>query len=232
MRIHYFQHVPFEGLGSIENWVAENQYPLSVTQFFKTDWQLPNINDVDFLIVMGGPMGVYDYVEFPFLTEEKAFIKELIRAGKRVLGVCLGAQLIAAALGKEVYPNKGIKEIGWMPVNKVGDNSVFKDFPESVNVLHWHGDTFDLPVGAELIFATDTCRNQAFVIDNRVVGLQFHFEANQESLSAFTKNCKAEIEANIEQKTVHSVEEIFANENTAEVNRLMKKLLNAMVKKE
>lgn len=230
MRVHYLQHVSFEGLGSIENWVAENQYQLSVTQFYKADWQLPTINDVDFLIVMGGPMGVYDYVEFPFLTEEKAFIKEFIRAGKRVLGVCLGAQLIAAALGKEVYPNGGLKEIGWMPINKVGDSPIFKDFPESVNVLHWHGDTFDLPGGAELIYSTDACRSQAFVIDNRVVGLQFHFEANQESLTAFTQNCKAEIEANLGQETIQSIEEIFAKENTAEVNALMRKLLGALVK--
>lgn len=230
MRVHYFQHVSFEGLGSIENWVTENEYPLTVTQFFKEGWQIPTINDIDFLIVMGGPMGVYDYVEFPFLTEEKAFIKEFIRAGKRVLGVCLGAQLIAAALGKEVYPNGGLKEIGWMPINKVGDSAIFNDFPENVNVLHWHGDTFDLPGGAELIYSTDACRNQAFVIDNRVVGLQFHFEANQESLTAFTQNCKAEIEANLDQETVHSAEEIFAKENTVEVNALMRKLLDALVK--
>ncbi len=114
MRIHYFQHVPFENPGSIQQWVESHGHSSSITQFFHDD-ALPRIEDVDFLIILGGPMGVYDQNLFPWLAKEKSFISEAIRQKKKVLGICLGAQLIASALGARVYPNAQ-KEIGWFPL--------------------------------------------------------------------------------------------------------------------
>jgi len=225
MRVHYFQHVPFEGLGSMASWFEKHYITVSKTLFYEENFQFPDLKDFDVLVVMGGPMGVYEDHLYPFLNAEKAFIKSAIELGKGVLGVCLGAQLIAAALNQKVYANDGIKEIGWFPVRKVGNHAVFQDFPETLKVLHWHGDTFDLPIGAELIFSTEKCRNQAFVYQNNVVALQFHLEANQKALRGFLDNCSAEVEQNKEQKTVQSVAEIEKLENTVETNLYMDKIL-------
>src|SRR5262245_15038627 len=115
MQIHYFQHVPFEGLGYIETWLKENGHDISVTRFYESSYQLPPVSAIDALIVMGGPMGVYDEDKYAWLRDEKAFIEDCIRAGKRLLGICLGAQLLSVCLGAAVgaAPNK---EIGWFPV--------------------------------------------------------------------------------------------------------------------
>ena len=104
MKIHYFQHVPFEGLGNIEDWIKSKGHTLSSTHFFKND-TLPQLSEIDWLIVMGGPMNVYEENLYPWLAAEKKFIAKAINEGLRVLGICLGAQLIAAALGAKVYPN-------------------------------------------------------------------------------------------------------------------------------
>ena len=129
MRAHYLQHVPFEALGSIESWLQNAGYEISCTQFFNSV-ELPEIADIHFLIVMGGPMSVNDEQKHPWLTTEKRFIKNTIEAGKPVLGICLGAQLIANSMGGEVFQNAE-KEIGWFPVEAVKSktHSVFP-FPE------------------------------------------------------------------------------------------------------
>ena len=147
MRAHYLQHVPFEGLGSIEPWLQNAGYKISNTQFFDSG-VLPSINEIDFLVVMGGPMSVNDESENPWLVKEKRFIKSIIEGGKPVLGICLGAQLIANSMGGEVFSNPE-KEIGWFPVQAVEpeSSSVFR-FPEETEVFHWHGETFSLPPGA------------------------------------------------------------------------------------
>ncbi len=144
MRAHYFQHVPFEGLGSIEPGLKKSGFEITGTRFFESA-ELPEINEIDLLIVMGGPMSVNDEDQFPWLAAEKKFINEAIHSGKPVLGICLGAQLIANALGARVYPNK-VKEIGWFPIYGIAanDRSCFS-FPPKVDAFHWHGATFDLP---------------------------------------------------------------------------------------
>jgi len=111
LRIHYLQHVSFEGLGSIAEWVTSNGHELTSTQFFINSY-LPEPADIDWLIIMGGPMGVYDEDKYEWLTAEKQFIKKAIDAGKTVIGICLGAQLIAKVLGAKVYPNQK-RAIGW-----------------------------------------------------------------------------------------------------------------------
>ncbi|HLB31154.1 MAG TPA: gamma-glutamyl-gamma-aminobutyrate hydrolase family protein [Gammaproteobacteria bacterium] len=177
MHAHYLQHVPFEGPGSIEPALTAAGYTLGHTRFFETA-ALPDPRDIDLLVVMGGPMSVNDEQEFPWLIAEKKFIRAIIEAGKPVLGICLGAQLIASAMGARIYKNKE-NEIGWFPVEGVtaAGMETFA-FPEKLEVFHWHGETFDLPPGATRLARSGACENQAFQLGARVIGLQFHLEMN------------------------------------------------------
>ncbi|MGD0276531.1 MAG: amidotransferase [Syntrophales bacterium] len=192
MLAHYLQHVPFEGLGSIEPWLRAAGYEITNTRFFDST-ELPDIEKIDLLIVMGGPMSVNDEAGFPWLDLEKKFILDVIESGKSVLGICLGAQLIVSAMGAKVYP-KPLKEIGWFPVQGVTSNndSLFS-FPPSAEVFHWHGETFDLPPGATLIARSKGCENQAFQIGSSVIGLQFHLETTPESTRDIVLNCRDEL---------------------------------------
>jgi GMP synthase-like glutamine amidotransferase len=194
LRIHYLQHVSFEGLGHIENWVQKHGHQLNGTRFYLEE-KLPEIDSLDWLIIMGGPMGVYDEDQYAWLIEEKAFIKLAIEQQKTVIGICLGSQLIASALGAKVYSNK-TKEIGWFPVSKVKDSvheKILQGLPETFIVMHWHGDTFDLPEGAVHLLKTDVCANQAFIFKKKVLGLQFHLESTPGSLAGMIKNCGDEL---------------------------------------
>lgn len=192
--IHWFQHVPFEGLGVIETWLTARGCTPNVTRFHAGD-SLPDPDSIDWLIVMGGPMGVYDQDRYPWLKEEIAWIRDAIASGKTVFGVCLGAQLIAAALGAKVYPN-GQKEIGWFPVRLTEEGRqslLLKGFPQELPAFHWHGDTFDLPAGGVRLMTSVACANQAFSHGNRVVGLQFHLEVTPGGVSALIDQCGHEL---------------------------------------
>ena len=193
MRAHYLQHVPFEGLGSIEPWLLAVGYDIGHTRFFETV-QLPEPDTIDLLIVMGGPMSVNDEADFPWLALEKSFIRQTVTAGKPVLGICLGAQLIASAMGARVYPNP-VKEIGWLPIQAEATSGEDKfQFPTEVEVFHWHGDTFELPAGAVRLAASEACTNQAFQLGSSVLGLQFHLETTLESAQAIVAHCRAELQ--------------------------------------
>lgn len=223
MQAHYFQHVPFEGLGSIEPWLRNAGYKISYTRFYTSD-DLPLIEDIDLLIVMGGPMSVNDESAHPWLVREKEFIKNAIRTGKSVLGICLGAQLIADAMGGTVFPNP-VKEIGWFPVQAVEpENVLFFQFPKETQVFHWHGETFSLPEGAVRIAKSKGCENQAFQIGSNVLGLQFHLETTPSSAKAIVENCQDEL---VEGKYIQTREEILSvpGERYSSINRLMGKVL-------
>lgn len=224
MRAHYLQHVPFEGLGSIELWLQDTGYEISNTQFFNSG-VLPDIEDIDLLVVMGGPMSVNDETGHPWLVEEKRFIKSTIEAGKSVLGICLGAQLIANSMGSNVFSNAE-KEIGWFPVESVEaqSSSIFR-FPEVTEVFHWHGETFSLPVGAVQIAKSKGCENQAFQLGSNVVGLQFHLETTTTSAKAIVENCRDEL---VEGKYIQSEAEILAapEERYSSINSLMASILS------
>lgn len=193
MNVDVLQHVPFEGPGSIADWADARGARLAVTRLFAQE-QFPDPTAVDLLVVMGGPMGANDHAVHAWLADEQDFIRQVIAAGKPVLGVCLGAQLIAAAMGARVFPNAD-KEIGWFPVSAVrpGGGDAF-GLPEEVTVLHWHGDTFELPPGAALLATSEACANQAFLLGERVMGLQFHLETTRASLWDLVENCAAELE--------------------------------------
>ena len=190
MHAHYFQHVPFEGLGAIEPWLLERGFKITRTAFFAGE-SPPSPENIDFLIVMGGPMSVNDEAIHPWLAGEKAFLRSLLATGKPVLGICLGAQLIASALGASVYRNSE-PEIGWFPLEGLTVADGF-GFPERFTAFHWHGETFDLPDGAIPLARTEACENQAFRLGDRVIGLQFHLETTSESAAALVEHCADEL---------------------------------------
>jgi len=224
MRIHWLQHVDFEGLGTIEEWVREKRHTLSCTRLFAGE-SVPELNSFDLLIVMGGPMGVHDQGEYPWLQEEKTFLRTVIAAAKPVLGVCLGAQLLAAVLGARVFPNKE-KEIGWFPVSRARlvPQPLATLLPEQQTVFHWHGDTFTLPEKASRLYSSAACVNQAFVYEERVVGLQFHLETTPDTVMTLIENCRGELVA---APGIQNEEEMLAVEGEvfAEINDWMGDLL-------
>jgi GMP synthase-like glutamine amidotransferase len=193
MDIYWLQHVPFEGLGSIRPWAENKGHNLIATRLWAED-KLPEPDDVSMLIIMGGPMGVDDETTFSWLAEEKKFIARVVDRNRPVMGICLGAQLLAAVLGAEVYRNRG-KEIGWFPVKREERapppfNAVF---PGEMDVFHWHGDTFDLPVGGRLLGSSEACHNQAFIAGDRILGLQYHLEMTPTGLSGIIAHCGDEL---------------------------------------
>lgn len=192
MRIHVLQHVAFEGPAAIGEWARRNGHIVSCSRL---DWgdSLPDVAGLDFLVVMGGPMSVNDERDCPWLKEEKALVRRAMEAGRRVLGVCLGAQMIASAMGARVYRGAE-KEIGWFPVRRVTDSGLGAVFPPVFTPLHWHGETFDLPAGAVRLAETDAVPNQAFQLGS-AVGLQFHLEATRESVKEMVENAGHEIES-------------------------------------
>jgi GMP synthase-like glutamine amidotransferase len=195
MRIHWLQHVDFEGLGAISEWIEHQRHSLSVTRLYRGE-SLPAHEGYDMLIVMGGPMGIYDDTTYSWLAAEKTFIREAVEGGKVVLGMCLGAQLLADALGAKVRPN-GVKEIGWFEITRNDDTPAgLQDIlPPRQTVFHWHGDTFSLPPGAVALYRSKACIQQAFVYNNRVVGLQFHLEIGRDQLQPLIANCRHELQA-------------------------------------
>lgn len=193
MRVHVLQHVPFEGLGSIAEELAARQASPGFTRFFAHD-ALPAPAAVDLLIVLGGPMSANDTAELPWLNGEKAFLREAIALGIPTLGVCLGAQLIASALGAPVYRSP-LSEIGWFPVHATTTAGPVFRFPATFTPFHWHSDTFDLPAEAVHLARSSACENQAFQLGRHVLGLQFHLEATPASVAALVANSRADLVA-------------------------------------
>ena len=230
MRIHYLQHVPFEDTGCIRPWAESAGHTISATRFYRDD-NLPAIDELDWLIIMGGPMSVHDEDQYPWLKTEKEAIRQVIQKRKFVLGICLGAQLIADVLGARVYPH-GHKEIGWYPVHKTreGEGAVaVKTMPDEATVMHWHGDTFDIPADAVHLYRSAGCENQAYSYREHVFGFQFHLETTPNSLKGLIENCGHEI---VPGPYVQKPEIMLADENRfSQINRSMVEWLEGLAKK-
>jgi GMP synthase-like glutamine amidotransferase len=189
MNVHILQHVAFEGIGSIDTWLNRRNANVSYTRFYESA-DLPGLSTIDLVIIMGGPMSVNDELKFPWLVEEKRFLREAIRAEIPMLGICLGAQLLASALGAEIYKNSQ-KEIGWFDITRVPNNGF--QFPDTIKVFHWHGETFNLPQGAVQLARSVACEQQAFQYGKKIVGLQFHLETTKETIDSMIINCNREL---------------------------------------
>jgi GMP synthase-like glutamine amidotransferase len=190
-RVHVLQHVAFEGLGSLADLLDARGAQATWTRFHAGD-ALPAVDTIDAVIALGGPMSVNDEASLPWLVDEKRFIHAAMQRGLPVLGICLGAQLIASACGARVYPATQ-REIGWFAVDVLPAARARWAWPDRFDAFHWHGETFDLPAGAERLAATAACPNQAFRIGTKVVGLQFHLEMTAAAIAAMVEHGAAEI---------------------------------------
>ncbi|WP_430901505.1 MULTISPECIES: type 1 glutamine amidotransferase [unclassified Paraflavitalea] len=207
LRIICIQHVSFEGPGTIALWAQINGHSFQ-TMLASTIKEWPSLHSFDWLIVMGGPMAVYEEEQLPWMKAEKAFIRAAIDAEKILLGICLGSQLIASALGAKVYPHH-TKEIGWFSVNINSEeiNNPFAHFTYQVPFFHWHGDTFDLPTNAKLLASTEQCKHQAFSMGSSILGIQFHPEVDSALVAAMVAHGLDELK---EDKFVQSSHQILA----------------------
>jgi GMP synthase-like glutamine amidotransferase len=181
-KVLIIKHVEFEGPGRFLPIFESLNYTVSYCNMWTES--LPDITHHDIILVMGGPMSVNDTEDYPWLESEKQFIRSAIDAGKKVIGVCLGAQIIASALGEPVYLGDE-KEIGWYPV-RFNNNSLHF-------VFHWHGETYDLPVGAELVASSAAFENQIFAYRNNVLAFQCHLEMDGATLKSIVDNCREEL---------------------------------------
>lgn len=191
MRIHVLQHVPYEGPGSIALWAEKQGYPVTYTRFFNGD-ELPATDDFDLLLILGGVMSANDEDLLFWQKDEKAFILESIQKNKMVLGICLGAQLIASVLGARVRQHEH-REIGWFPITAT-PNAMVLGLPQQFQAFHWHGDMFDLPEGATHLGGSEACSNQGFIYQDRVVALQFHLETTPDAAQELMDACSHEID--------------------------------------
>lgn len=195
LRLHGIRHESFETEAEIAAWAHDHGHSLTHTDLWNGE-SLPELSTFDFLAVMGGPMNIYEEDKYPWLAGEKRFLKAAIDAGKLVIGVCLGAQLLADALGAKVTKNAH-REIGWHAVQAAPDaakSRVFSALPKEYEAFHWHGDTFSIPPGALWTAQSEACAHQAFSArGDRVVGLQFHLETNAASMADLAKHCADEI---------------------------------------
>ena len=247
LRIHHLQHVPFESIGMIKEWIHEHNVQHTATHLYN-DEALPDVNAFDCLIIMGGPMSVNDEDDIKWLKVEKEFIKKAIEADKTVIGICLGTQLIANVLGAKVYKNRH-KEIGFFPVEQtvianevkqsVQQNNVissaarnlatnFTELFDNQTVFHWHGETFDLPENAVLLASSEACINQAFLYKENVLGLQFHLEMDEAAIEKIIENCRVEL---VESKFIQSEETIQQEmkKHIPENKKMLVELLNMVL---
>ncbi|MCC7260007.1 MAG: type 1 glutamine amidotransferase [Alphaproteobacteria bacterium] len=195
------------------------------TAFHEPGHRLPSPDDYDALVVMGGPMGVHDEPLYPWLSAEKAHIRSAIDAGKPVLGICLGAQLIAHTLGAGVAPHRH-KEIGWFDItftDAAATHPMFAGMASTMRVLHWHGDRFEIPGGAWRIAGSAACDNQGFLYRDRVLGLQFHLEMDRAAIMSIMDNCGHEL---TESPFIQSRQEILEQETATDTASALYRLLD------
>jgi GMP synthase-like glutamine amidotransferase len=195
MRIACLTHHAAEGPVRIADWAAERGHGLEVTRAYLGD-EAPAPDAFDMLVVMGGPMNVYDHDSHPWLPAEKDAIRAAAASGALLLGVCLGAQLLADALGGSVTRGAD-REIGWFPIeltDAARAGSAFRGLPAELPAFHWHGDTFSIPPGATLLASSAVCPAQAFEHSGgRVLGLQFHWELTPATLAPMLETFAAEV---------------------------------------
>jgi len=201
LKVAALKNIEFEDLGNFKE--AFEKRGIKTEEFKAFEGELPNPKEFDILVVLGGPMGVYQEDKFPFLKEEERIIKEFFQEGKKVLGVCLGAQLIAKTFGGKVFKGEWGKEIGWGAVFPQGDFELL--YRDEIEVFHWHGDTFEIPKGAVKLASSVMYKNQAFRIGKQVIALQFHLEVEEEGIKRWIEAYREELkEEGIEEEEILS----------------------------
>jgi GMP synthase-like glutamine amidotransferase len=227
MIVHSLQHVPFEDAANIAAWATQRGHTLTTTRLYENE-PLPDPAQIGLLAVMGGPMNIYQHRSCPWLPCEKAFLEQAIAAGIPILGVCLGAQLLADVLGAKVTQNPQI-EIGWHAVRlaqEASRSSLFGSMPAEFTAFHWHGDTFGIPAGATRLAESDACLNQAFEYGGHVLGFQFHLEYSTGSIETVLAHCGDEL---VEAPFIQTRDQIKAGYKRVPTTRqLLERLLDAL----
>jgi GMP synthase-like glutamine amidotransferase len=223
LRVHCLLHAEHEDSGCIEPWLLAHGHHVTQTRWHAGD-AAPSADEIDWLIVMGGPMNIYEEARYPWLRAEKQLIAEAVAAQRRVLGVCLGAQLLADALGARVTRNAHT-EIGWFEVRRAaGASRLFGALPPGFEAFHWHGDTFAIPPGARLAMSSDACAHQAFELGAHIAGIQFHLEVTAANAREWLA-----LESPPAERYVQDASAILADvDRFAANNRLMHALLETM----
>lgn len=228
MKIHYFQHTPFENTRLIKEWAHENQCEISGTRIHKND-PLPDPDSFDLLISLGGPQNILEISKYPYLKNEINYITDLQNENKKILGICLGAQLISTALGcpPETSPHK---EVGIFPVS-LNDNAstdpIFKSFPRQFQAIHWHYRMPGLPTGATILGQTPGCPRQIIKFKDNVYGIQFHLEIVKESLQEMFRFCGDYFDL---PSPYTQCRDKFLSQNFNEPHTLLKQILNNFLK--
>jgi len=219
------RHVAFEGLGVFAHVLEQRGYRIRVIEAALENLRGLEGGEPDLLVMLGGPLGAFDEAVYPYLADVLRLVEQRLACGKKLLGICLGAQLIARALGAQVKP-MGVKEIGYAPLTltAAGQQSVLAPLQGAGPVLHWHGDQFQIPVGASHLAASEVCPHQAFSMGNAVLALQFHPEADPQQLEAWLVGHAAELSvagidpralrlqaASIEARTVALSQQVLAD---------------------
>lgn len=226
MHVVILQHHPIEGPGSLTDWLTTHASSTQIIKLYDGE-NCPDPEIVDLLFILGGPMSVNDEQEFPWLIDEKIFIRQVIEYDRPVLGICLGSQLIASSLGARVRPNPD-KEIGWLPIEGLTVSGEILSLP-STTVFQWHGDTFDLPAGAILLARSAACSHQAFLYNKKVLALQFHLECVPELVQLFVETGQDELAESpyiqTPEKILTAPPDFYQNSNA-----LLKRLLDDLMR--
>jgi len=190
VRIHFLQHIPYEFQTTIEKWAGQRRHATSKTALYR-DFILPQCDEFDLLIILGGPMSIFDVDQYPWLKAEKTFVTDAIKKDKLILGICFGAQILAEALGARVHKNR-YREIGWHPVSlteEARESRLFSRLPRTFIPFHCHEYIFDIPMHCVRVAESEGCANQGFAYQDRIFGLQFHIEPPMESLQRVANCC-------------------------------------------
>jgi GMP synthase-like glutamine amidotransferase len=229
MKINVIQHVDFETPGILNTWAVERGHEIIVDHIYRGD-RLPNPQDVEFLIMMGGTMGTSDESSYAWMRDEKKFLKDFLKLKRPTLGICLGAQLIAEVLGGEVHKGPSY-ELGWAPLTIDEDSKRYLSelsIPNGIAVFHNHGDTYSLPYGAKRLFSSNAYREEGFRIDDCIIGLQCHFEVTPRVLMDFFEREKGDIK--FEQFfPINSEGKALADEYCSEANEALFRLADSLV---
>lgn len=225
LRALAIRHVEIEHLGLLEEVLESFGFEYEYLDAYKGQKLSTRIRDYSLIIVLGGPMGAYEEDLYPFLNYEFQIIKEAIQRKIPLIGICLGAQMIAKTLGANVYRGNNGKEIGWIKVKKVFNHEIFSDFPEEFEVLQWHQDTFDLPTNAIRVYSSQKYQNQAFVYE-KAIGLQFHIEVSRKMIKKWVEIYAEELESEgISGKDILRFEKEKEDFYVILINNFIKKLL-------
>jgi GMP synthase-like glutamine amidotransferase len=193
-RAHILQHVVFEGPGFIADWLAAQGADVTTTAWYESSAELPLLDTIDLLVCLGGPMSVHDGEQYPWLLEERAYLREAIKRGVPTLGICLGAQQMSLCLGGEVRRNP-VQEIGWFNLSGVQAPTSVPAVLNDLCVLHWHGESFSLPVAAKLLASSSACAVQAALLGERALALQCHLEILPAGVDALLAHCADDLVA-------------------------------------